>query len=631
MCGICGFFDPSGDFGEHQLELMNNAIIRRGPDGEGYYLAEKVGLAMRRLAIQDIDGGKQPIFNETSTVCIVFNGEIYNFKELKSELESQGHVFYTKSDTEVIVHLYEEYGLNFFSKLRGMYAFAIHDTDNDKLIVARDRFGIKPLFYSVSETGRLVFGSEIKCLLSAGFLQKKVNLQALDAYLTYTYIPAPLTIYDGIYKLEPGHYIVVDSSNISIEKYWDFEFCPEEGYNEKDDRGLESHVVDAVRSHLVSDVEVGAFLSGGIDSSLVASVMQCESETKIPTFTIGFQGENIHIDDERKLAKLITNKFGMRYHEFSVSPNFEEIAEDLICSFDEPFADDSIIPSFYLCKETSKRVKVALSGLGGDELFAGYNRYRGFVLSGLLSVLPKKFIDKVIIPFVSLLPEMKNGGDSVDHIKRFVKYAKLPGAKRYQGYVSSLNETERRALYSDMLSEKIDYVATERLITDHYESCKSNIEMEKVLYTDIKTYLPEDILALSDRLSMWHSLELRVPLIDHKLAEFSGRIPLNRKIKFFKTKIILKEVAGRWLPKKIMAQKKQGFEAPMAGWIRGELRDYVLEILAPEKLKLHGFFDVDSVENIILDHLDGKKKNNKIIFSLMMFQLWFDRQEYLEF
>ncbi|WP_417536862.1 asparagine synthase (glutamine-hydrolyzing) [Methylophaga sp.] len=631
MCGICGFFDPSGKFNEHQLKLMNNAIIRRGPDGEGYYINDKVGLAMRRLAIQDIDGGNQPIFNEKSSVCIVFNGEIYNFKELKSELESQGHCFYTKSDTEVIVHLYEQYGLDLFSKLRGMYAFAIYDTDNERLVVARDRFGIKPLFYSVSETGRLVFGSEIKCLLSTGFINKKINIQALDAYLTYTYIPAPLTIYDGIFKLEPGHYIVVDKSNVSIKKYWDFEFSSNDMGKEEDERQLECHVVDAVRSHLVSDVEVGAFLSGGIDSSLISSVMQSESETKIPTFTIGFEGKNIHIDDERKLAKLIANKFGMNYHEFSVNANFKEIAEDLIDSFDEPFSDDSIIPSFYLCKETSKRVKVALSGLGGDELFAGYNRYRGFLLSGLLSLLPKYFLDNVIMPFVSLLPEMKNGGDRVDHIKRFVKYAKLPGAKRYQGYVSSLNESERRALYADKFSEKIDYGATERLITDHYESCKSDTEMEKVLYTDIKTYLPEDILALSDRLSMWHSLELRVPLIDHQLAEFSGRIPINRKITFLKTKIILKEVAYRWLPKMIMAQKKQGFEAPMAGWIRGELRDYMLDMLAPEKLKLHGFFDVDQVENIIKDHLSGKKKNNKIIFSLMMFQLWFDRQDCLEF
>lgn len=629
MCGICGFWDMKDSLDIESLEKMNQAIVRRGPDDDGFFFENKVGLAMRRLAIQDIEGGKQPIFNENKSVVVVFNGEIYNFEELRESLIGKGHSFSTRTDTEVLVHLYEEYGMDFLKELRGMFAFALYDRRRETLYVVRDRLGIKPLFYSKSDN--FIFGSEIKCILKSEDLERVLDYQALDAFLAFGYIPAPLTIYDGIAKLEPGHYLEVHGNTVIKHQYWDLSFpsTPENLNNESLKQQLESELINAIESHLVSDVEVGAFLSGGIDSSLVASIMQESMSQPLTTFTAGFSGRSIHLSDERKSARSLSQKYYFNSYQFEVSPNFIDISKDLLEAFDEPFSDDSIIPTYYLCLETSKRVKVAVSGLGGDELFGGYNRYAGVLLSQKMDFIPKILINRVLGPLIERLPEFKNGGAFVDHLKRFVRNLSKSPAERYLGYLSSCNSGERRSLYSSKALKKINFAKTDALIVDHFNRCQSKNDFDKVIYTDIKTYLPEDILALSDRLSMYHSLELRVPLVDHRLVEFSTFIPNNEKITLREKKILLKKIASRWVPQNIITNRKQGFEAPMAGWLKNELKSVMLNLLSPESLNKHRLFDQGFVDRVVSEHLSGKQKNNKLIFGLMVFQIWFDGQSEL--
>ena len=623
MCGICGYYGEDSHLNQDTLKVMNDLIIRRGPDDDGYFHSQGIGLAMRRLSILDLAHGKQPIFNEDETVCTVFNGEIYNFRELKKDLEAKGHSFRTSSDTEVIVHLYEEYGKDLVHHLRGMFAIAVWDITNKKLLIFRDRLGIKPLFYSIVD-GSVIFGSEIKSLLASGLVSKELNHQAVDAYFTYTYIPAPLTIYKGISKLEPGNLMIIDESGINIEQYWDLDFSSQDASKSEEEWKdiFDEAIHDAVSSHLVSDVPVGAFLSGGVDSSLIVAMMAEDSKHTVETFTMGFNERSGSLLDERKYAKLLAAECDINYNEFSVSPDFEDIITDVVNAFDEPFADDSVVPSYYISKLTRENVKVALSGLGGDELFAGYHRYFGLYMSRLYDYVPSFLHKYVVLPLVNRLPEPKNATDKINHLKRFLRYADMPIANRYLGYVSTLDASERQKLFSKELSNSIDYQATDDLVLDKFKQCKADNVMDKMLYADIKTYLPDDILALSDRLSMWHSLELRVPFVDHELVELSTRLPSKYKINLSGMKLMLKKVARAWVPDEIIDHRKQGFESPMAGWLKDELYTYTNDLLSRVNIEKIGIFDYQFVKDRIDAHYAGKEKNNKIIFSLMMFVLW---------
>lgn len=628
MCGICGFVGENFLFSDEMLEQMNNALIRRGPDESGAYRSAGIGMAMRRLSIIDIKGGRQPISNEDGTVWVVFNGEIYNYRELRSMLQQRGHQFRTNTDTEVLVHLYEEYGDDFINYLRGMFAFCIWDSNRGRALIARDRLGIKPLFYAQTD-GALFFGSEIKALLASGQVQREIDYQALDAYITFTYIPAPLTIYQSIRKLEPGHMLVCESGSVEDKCYWDIDFKQvDQGTDEpKWLEKFDSAIDDAVESHLVSDVPVGAFLSGGVDSSLVVSLMSQTLKDDVQTFTMGFGGERSPLLDERPLAAKVAERYGCKYHEYTVQPNFRAIVGDIVGAFDEPFADDSVIPSYYVSQLTRKKVKVALSGLGGDELFAGYERYSGVLLSQYYSrFMPEILHRNIINPLIQKLPEPAHGGDRVNHLKRFSAAVMESPAERYLGFVSTISECERRELFQPAIAEKIVFEETGRMITDRYNYCDAPDDLSKALYVDLKTYLPEDILALSDRLSMWHSLEVRVPLVDHKLVELSARLPTGYKIDLRRKKILLKKLSSQRLPAEVLSQRKQGFESPMAAWLRTDLADYAREILGSDRLGATGIFNINYVSDKLEDHLTGRQKNNKLLFSLIMFQEWYERQ-----
>ncbi len=627
MCGICGFFGKNIPISNDVLNRMNDTLMRRGPDEGGAFLAPEVGLAMRRLSIIDLSSGHQPIHNEDNTVTVVFNGEIYNYLELRSRLQKRGHRFKTNTDTEVLVHLYEEYEERMVEHLRGMFAVALWDARRKRGLVLRDRLGIKPLFYMKTDEG-LVFGSEIKAILAAGISKREIDLQALDAFFTFTYIPAPHTIYRDVRKLEPGHLLIYEHGRIEERRYWDVNFSApdlhagEQAWLERFGGAIES----AVTSHLISDVPVGAFLSGGIDSSLVVSSMSQVLNEPVRTFTIGFGGAQNALIDERPLAKMVAGQYGCDYRDFTVNPDFREIAADIVDAFDEPFSDDSVIPTYYVSQFTRQHVKVALSGLGGDELFAGYQRYSGIKLSELYGrCIPRPLHRHVIDPLVRALPELADGGDKINHLKRFSKEVLASPAERYLGYVSTIDVDERRKLFSPEISNRIDYGATGEIITKPYERCAAPDPVSRALYVDLKTYVPEDILALSDRLSMWHSLEVRVPLVDHHLVELSAQLPIRYKINCRHKKVLLRKIASHMLPREVMQHRKQGFESPMAAWLRTDLAEYAKEILGPSRLGRSGLFNQDYVQKKLEEHQSRRSKNNKLLFSLIMFQNWYER------
>lgn len=628
MCGICGFYGEHAAISSDTLERMNDALVRRGPDEGGIFLDAGVGLAMRRLSIIDLAGGRQPIQNEDGTIWTVFNGEIYNYRELRAALLQRGHRFRTHTDTEVIVHLYEEHGDDLVHHLRGMFAFALWDARRNRGLLVRDRLGIKPLFYARAGEA-LLFGSEIKAVLAANLVGRDLDYQALDAFFAYTYIPAPLTIYRDVRKLEPGHLLTYESGRIEKRRYWDVDFAAtdrradEREWSDRFDQAIE----EAVKSHLVSDVPLGAFLSGGIDSSLVVAFMSRHLADPVQTFTMGFGGALNPLRDERPLAKKVAERYGCRFHEHGVQPDFREIVGEIVEAFDEPFADDSVIPSYYVSQFTRRQVKVALSGLGGDELFAGYERYSGVWLGQYYSrLIPASLHRRVVQPLIQGLPEPRRGGDRVNHVKRFADAALQSPAERYLGFVSTLAGAERRRLFAPSAAAQIDFAATDRIITDLYERCPAPDDLGKALYVDLKTYLPEDILALSDRLSMWHSLEVRVPLVDHPLVELSARLPSRFKLNWRRKKILLKQIAARHLPAEILGHRKQGFESPMAAWLRTDLVGYMQDVLSRDRLDKAGLFDCGYVSSKLEEHLAGRQKNNKLLFSLIMFHEWYDRR-----
>lgn len=624
MCGICGIFGKREDASRDILERMNDTLVRRGPDDGGSFIDAGIGLAMRRLSIQDVQGGHQPVFNEDRSLCVVFNGEIYNQLELRKVLKARGHHFRTKSDTEVLVHLYEDYAFSMVDHLQGMFAFALYDLKTGKLLIARDRLGIKPLYY-MQNSGSFYFSSEIKALRVANPTIDTLSAGALDAFFAYGYIPAPMTIYKEIKKLEPGHLLIVTKGEVIDRKYWDVQFRNKEDLTEKDwvDR-LNTSVSSAVKSHLISDVPVGSFLSGGVDSGLVSAIASPSLDYDLQTFTMGFEGKNTPLLDERNFARELAKNTGMNFHEYSVLPDVESIAEDILDAFDEPFSDDSVIPSYYVSQAAAESVKVVLSGLGGDELFGGYQRYTGFLLSTWYQHIPGMIHQRLIDPLVRAIPEPRNGGDRVDHVKRFSAAALLPAANRYARYMSSMDSEDRKQLYTREFAENIDFGKTESIMTSHFENCDSDNYMDRMFYTDLKTYLPDDILALSDRISMWHSLEVRVPLVDHKLVELAARMPAKLKVGVGGGKIPLKRLAERYLPRSMIYHRKQGFEAPMGAWLKDELFDYALGIIKSNSAGSR-LIDAGWLEKKLVEHRKGYRKNNKVLFSAIIMLLWADR------
>ena len=606
---------------------MNAVIVRRGPDGEGSLISGAAGLAMRRLAIIDLTGGAQPVYNEDRSVAVVFNGEIYNFRALREELLARGHDLRTNSDTEVIVHLYEEHGSELVRHLDGMFAFALWDARKETLLLARDRLGIKPLFVA-QLAGGVLFGSEMKSLLATGLVPTDLDWQAVDEFLTYTFIPAPRTIYRAIRKVRPATTVTIGPKGEMSERiFWRVPDAQVATRTQSEwITRVESALQRAVQSHLVSDVPIGAFLSGGIDSGLMVAMMAAASDRPVETFTVGFVDSGSSFIDERLYARMIARRYRLNHHEISVEPHVSEIIGDIVAAFDEPFADDSVIPSYYVCQEAARFVKVALTGLGGDELFGGYRRHLGARVGDAYSQVPRWLRERLVDPLVRRLPEPRNSSDLVDHLKRFSRGSSLTTSGRYQDSMASLPTDERLRLYTRDVAARIDPVATAATFTTTFDDFRHGTSVDRALKTDLHWYLPDDILTLTDRLSMWHSLELRVPYLDHRLVEDAMTIPSNLKIRGLKQKHILKELARRWLPEPVIRHRKQGFEAPMGRWLRGPLRGVLEDTLAANALASAGVFDRDEVERLKREHLSGARKHSKLLFSLLMFHLWWENR-----
>lgn len=626
MCGICGFVALGSRIPESVLLEMNASIARRGPDGSGHLHEGQIGLAMRRLSIIDLAGGTQPIFNETGTMAIVFNGEIYNYRTLRENLRRQGHQFRTDSDTEVIVHLYEQYGLDAPKHLSGMFAFAIWDSEKNLVVLGRDRLGIKPLFFAKLPEG-ILFGSELKALLATKLVSQELDYQALDEYITYTNVPCPRTIYAAIRQLEPGTTLsIAADGQTQARRYWSVPASAEDHRPESQWIGdCEDALRAAVESHLVSDVPVGAFLSGGVDSGLMVAMMADILGRPVETFTIGFGDAGSSFIDERQYARALAERYKLNHHEIEVKPDFEDIVWDIVGAFDQPFADDSVIPSYYVSKVAARHVKVAMTGLGGDELFGGYRRHLGLLLGERYARLPRFLREHLIEPLVTRLPESRNSSDFVDHLKRFSRAGGRSAPARYQDSLATMPWEQRRSLYTSGVAELVTPAMTDDVVLTAFQRGATGSTLERALRTDLETYLVDDILTLTDRLSMWHSLELRVPYLDHEFVTLASRIPARLKIKGMTQKYLLKRVAERWLPREMIYHRKQGFEAPMGRWLRGPLLPFFNSIVSPQNVERTGLFRYEEVARLRDEHVSGRRKNSKVLFSLLMLHAWHQR------
>lgn len=625
MCGVFGIVGENVK--TFPLKSSVDALRHRGPDDSGSFYEDNIFLGFRRLSIIDLKGGAQPIFNEDRSKCIIFNGEIYNFLQLRDDLLTKGHRFSTRSDTETILHAYEEWGEECVKYLRGMFAFAIWDSKAKRLFLARDRLGIKPLFYAEYK-GRLYFASEMKAILANQEFPRDMDEAAFTSYFTLSYIPAPLTIYTGIRKLLPGHTLTWENGQISIRKYWDLYFEPDRGKDEKHFiEGFMDLLQDSVKIRLMSEVPLGAFLSGGIDSSAVVALMSKFTTNSVNTFCIGFSGNTGGYLDERKYAQMVAERYATNHREYKVLPEPEGMIEKIVRAFDEPFADDSTIPSYYVCKIARENVTVALSGLGGDEAFAGYERYLGFKLRDIYGRIPLFIREKLIRNLIGGLPERSDGHYTINHMKRFVRSGSLSPDLCYMNYISILSSNLKSTLFSDPGRFNKHFESCNDLILGYFNS--SDIPAEKdslnrVLYCDLKTYLPEDILAVTDRMSMHHSLEVRVPFVDHKFLEFCATIPPEMKLKWFQKKYLLKKATRDLLPKEVISHRKQGFVGPMAQWLKNDLKSYTLETLSEKNLKKHDLLNCKTIQRILDQHFSGREIHDTLIWSILVFQKWYD-------
>jgi asparagine synthase (glutamine-hydrolysing) len=625
MCGITGFIDlwntsaaRDPETRAHTLDEMCRVIRHRGPDDQGVMLRDGVALGMRRLSIIDLAGGHQPITNEDNAVTIVFNGEIYNYRELQSDLEARGHRFRTNSDTETIVHAYEEFGAACVDHLRGMFAFAIWDDREQKLFIARDRVGKKPLYFSVTRAGTLVFGSELKSLLEHPDVERQINSQALDAYFSLGYVPDPLCIFDNVEKLPPGHHLTFTQGRLSIERYWDFSYNlsgnGENGHTASDYlEELRSLLDEAVKLRLVSDVPLGAFLSGGIDSSTVVGLMARHMDQPVKTFSIGFNEDSY---DELKYARLTAKKFGTDHHEFLVTPDICEVVDQLAWHFDEPFADSSAIPTYVVSKLAREHVKVVLTGDGGDELFAGYSRYVTERHRSKFDRIPGLIKSGLMDPLSRAMPHGAWG-------RNYLHNVSLDPISRYLDNVSVFTGLSKGSLYT---ADFTDQLRNSSHLSAYFRELSGNVrtdaKLDSLLYIDSKTYLPGDILTKVDRMSMAVSLEARVPLLDHKLIEFVTRIPAAMKLAGLETKHLFKRAIADLVPAEIINRPKQGFGVPIQHWINQQLRERMRDTLNDPRTLGRGYVAQRHVELLLDEHERGRRDHAMALWSLLMLELW---------
>ncbi len=624
MCGICGILRKDDKPVEPvDLKRMCDVMIHRGPDDDGYFVSGGVGLGMRRLKIIDLETGHQPIHNEDETVWVILNGEIYNFQELRRGLENKGHRFYTRTDTEVIVHLYEEHGLDCLKQLNGMFGIALWDSRNQRLLIARDRLGIKQVHYYEDGT-RIAFGSEIKTLLALPGVSREIDYQALSDYFSLQYVPAPRTIFRSIRKIPPACCMEIENGRIRISKYWSLHSFEGSLSGEEAVESIDRELQRATQLQMISDVPLGAYLSGGIDSSILVAMMAKVSSRPVETFSIVWDADSKAFD-ERSYARFVAESYRTNHHEFVVKPEIEDVMENIIRSFDEPFADDSAIPNYYIARETRKHVTVALSGLGGDEMSAGYERYLGMRLLNLYRVLPMRLRAGVIAKAIQDLPDSKTGSLWRERIKRFVRISDLPFEESYFTISSKVEPAEKAGLFTQEALRAMGEVDdTPARFRELASECGGADQLSRMLYIDMNTYMVDQLLVLSDRMSMAHSLELRVPYLDHHLVETFARVDSSMKLRGFVKKYLLKKVAERYFPKSFIYRKKMGFSSPIVLWLRKDLRGYMLHLLNRKAMERTGVIDPDTVQRYVDEHLNCQHNNDMKLWSIMMFMLWYD-------
>ncbi len=622
MCGIAGVITPSSNasaWREERLDAMCRVITHRGPDEQGTAVAGRAAMGMRRLSIIDLATGQQPIYNTDRTKLIVFNGEIYNYRELRRGLEARGYRFRTNSDTEAIIHAYDEFGPECLGRLRGMFAFAIWDERDETLFLARDRVGKKPLFYTLTPEGEFVFGSELKVLRAHGGAQFGIDHGALDAYLTFGYVPEELCIFTGVNKLPPGHFLTFRKGRVATQPYWDFERKGDLlGDDEQTIAGnLLSHLRDAVEARLVSEVPLGAFLSGGVDSSAVVALMSQATGTPVRTFSIGFNEDSFN---ELKFARIAARHFATDHTEFIVTPDMVSVVDDLVWHFDEPFADSSALPTYMVSRLAREHVTVVLTGDGGDELFGGYTRYvveRG--RSGL-ERLPRLLRRSLLRPLSEALPHGTRG-------KNYLFNISLDAASRYIDSISHFNGPRKRQLYSDAARSKMngEFARGERLFRQIADGTDAEDALGRLLYLDGKTYLPGDILTKVDRMTMAASLEARSPLLDHRLIEYAMRIPSHLKLKGKETKYIFKKAVEGIVPHEILYREKQGFGVPIGEWINAQLSERIAGDLSSQRCLERGYFNPRYVKVLVDEHRRGRRDHSHALWTLWVLELWHRR------
>ncbi|MFH0859839.1 MAG: asparagine synthase (glutamine-hydrolyzing) [Candidatus Altiarchaeota archaeon] len=616
MCGIVGAYNFRGEnVAEDDLRRSASLLTHRGPDSDGFYCEKNTGLGFRRLSIIDLKTGDQPIHNEDERIWVIFNGEIYNHLQIREELEGKGHAYYTNSDTETIVHAYEEYGIDCVKKFNGMFAFAIWDSKSRRFFLARDRLGIKPLYYLL-DSDRLIFASELKSIIEFPTVKRELNREALDYYLSYNYVPAPHSIFEGIRKLQPGHTLTVGERSSALRRYWQLTF-PHRPYVSL--KYFETRIVEllkqAVKARLMSDVPLGAFLSGGIDSSAIVAMMSEISDEPVKTFSIGFEEESYN---ELQYAKTIAETFNTEHTEFVVKMDAISLLEKLAYHFDEPFADSSAIPTYIVSEMARKHVTVCLSGDGGDEQFGGYDRYRALNLARQYARIPSMLKAPARL-LMEAMPSSARNKSFINFSKRFVEAADLPPIEMYAKWVTSFDNVEKSMLYGGKGYAGFDHI---KVLNGYYDECTLPDFLGKTMYADINTYMVDDILTKVDRMSMANSLEVRVPFLDHNMVEFTATIPSNLKVRGQTLKYVFKKAVKDILPQQILKRKKRGFGVPLARWFNDELRDTVDSLLLGNEASISKYLDRDEIRRIVDDHAKSRRDNSGRIWNLMMLEMW---------
>jgi asparagine synthase (glutamine-hydrolysing) len=619
MCGIVGIVAAPGGSPPSEAvgHAMNAAITHRGPDDEGLYRDERAMIGMRRLSIIDLSGGHQPVHNEDGTIQAVFNGEIYNFRELRAELEGFGHRFYTQSDTEAIVHGYEQWGEGVFARLDGMFGIALWDTRSRTLVLGRDRFGEKPLFYALQadEGGRLLFASELKSLLRVPGFQRRVAPEAVRAYVAFGYVPTPGSIFEGVHKLPPGHYARFSDGKLAVERYYKLDLEPKSTLTEADaERELARLLDQAVASRLVADVPFGAFLSGGLDSSVVVALMSRHLKQPVRTFSIGFQEPEYN---ELSDAKRVSRHLGTEHEELVVEPDAVDLLQNLVWYLDEPFADSSAVPTYLVAKLARERVKMVLTGDAGDEAFAGYDRYLRYLDLQRLGVL-KPAAAATVAAAGALVPAERGF-----RLRRIAERLRQPFPDSYLSGVAVTRESVARELLGEAVA------APSRSANGHYgalgavaRSAEGLEALDRCVSIDFASYLPDDVLVKLDRMAMANSLEGRAPLLDHRVVEFGVRLPRELRIKSHRGKYLLRKVAARWLPPDVLDKPKHGFGIPLAKWFRGPLAGLAADILGSRAFRERGLMRPEAAQRFLKEHLASQADYGELLWLVLSLELW---------